>query len=83
MGYLPGTESFLPAAFGFLKPEGGTIHYHNTYRKKELWDQPVKELEKAAKDAGYKLDKITHKAVVKHFSPGMEHVVIDAHFTAS
>jgi tRNA wybutosine-synthesizing protein 2 len=81
LGYLPGTEHYLPAAFGFLKPDSGIIHFHNTYSKQELWDKPIDELEAAAKDAGYMLEKITHKAVVKHFAPGVEHVVIDARFS--
>ena len=82
MGYLPGTERFLPAAFGFLK-NNGTIHFHNTCKKDDLWNKPVGLLGNAAEDAGYMLDKIMHKGVVKHFSPGTEHIVIDARFRKS
>jgi len=81
MGYLPGTEKFLPAAFGFLKQDGGIIHFHNTYRKQELWETPRSELEAAAMCTGYKLDSISYRGIVKHFAPGVEHVVIDAHFS--
>jgi tRNA wybutosine-synthesizing protein 2 len=80
MGYLPGTEKYLPTSFKFLKPAGGTIHYHNTYRKPHLWNRPFIELEDAARIAGYKLDRIIYKGIVKHFAPGIEHVVIDAIF---
>jgi tRNA wybutosine-synthesizing protein 2 len=82
MGYLPGTEQFLPAAFKFLKPAGGIIHFHNTYRKQELWDKPLKEIIVAANFAGYDVKDISNKGIVKHFAPGVEHVVIDAHFRA-
>lgn len=80
MGYLPKTYEFLPAAFGFLKPEGGILHYHDTFRKEELWDKPLEILRKAAGEAGYELKSVTHEAVVKQYAPGVEHVVIDAEF---
>lgn len=83
MGYLPNTEKFLPSAFKFLKQNGGTIHFHNTYKKQDLWELPATQLETVAKQAGYKLTGISHKAIVKHFAPGIEHVVIDAHYRAS
>ncbi|MFQ5647774.1 MAG: class I SAM-dependent methyltransferase family protein, partial [Candidatus Aenigmatarchaeota archaeon] len=57
MGYLPGTEKFLPAAFRFLKPRG-VIHFHNTYREEELWDKPLQTLGEEAEKAGYKLEKV-------------------------
>ena len=83
MGYLPGTEKFLPAAFGFLKPSGGIIHFHNTYVESELWDEPARVIESEAKKAGYALQGIGHKAVVKKFAPGVYHAVVDCSFTSS
>ena len=44
MGYLPGTDRFLPAAFKALKDKG-VIHFHDVYRDDELWDKPLKILE--------------------------------------
>jgi len=79
MGYLPRTYEFLPAAFGFLK-ENGTIHYHDTFRENELWEKPIKILEKHAQKAGYWLDNISYKNVVKQFAPRVYHVVVDAKF---
>ena len=79
MGYLPGTERFLEAAFGFLK-ERGVIHFHNTYRDRELWDRPLKDLEEAAGKAGFRLEKVTHKRKVKQYAPRVQHIVIDAEF---
>ncbi|RLI96873.1 MAG: class I SAM-dependent methyltransferase family protein, partial [Candidatus Aenigmatarchaeota archaeon] len=80
MGYLPGTEKFLGRAVDILK-ERGVIHFHNTYRKDELWEVPERHLKEAANNAGYYVD-IMERRVVKHFSPGVKHVVIDAVFTA-
>ena len=80
MGYLPGTEKFLPAAFRFLK-DSGTIHYHNVYHESDIWDKPLEELECGAKKAGYRMLKISHRGKVKQFSPGKQHVVVDAEFS--
>ncbi len=79
MGYLPRTYEFLPAAFGFLK-DSGVIHYHDTFRENELWEKPRKILGEQAQKAGYWLDKIRYKAVVKQFAPRVCHIVIDAKF---
>jgi tRNA wybutosine-synthesizing protein 2 len=82
MGYLPYTWKFLPAAFGFLKNRG-VIHYHDVFQKKQLWEKPREILEKEAIKAGYKLEKILHKKIVKQYSPGIYHVVIDGSFKQS
>lgn len=81
MGYFPGTEKFLHRAFEFLKPEGW-IHYHNIYPEIELWEKPLSELKKASQDAGFSIVK-TDKRIVKHYSPGVLHVVIDGLFRKS
>ncbi len=80
MGYFPGTDKFLPAAFGFLKDKG-TIVYHNIFSKKELWDKPIKILEGAAKETGFKLGKVLEKKLVKDYAPNVYHVVVDAEFS--
>jgi len=79
MGYLPDTEKFLSAAFGFLKP-AGIIHFHNTCMENELWSKPLESLRRAAEKAGYKLRKILYKGKVKQYAPRVWHVVIDAEF---
>jgi tRNA wybutosine-synthesizing protein 2 len=81
MGYLPKTYTFLPAAFEALKPQGGVIHYHDTFSEKELWDKSKEILEAQAFRAGYSLKSITHKSIVKEYAPRVYHVVIDAEFT--
>ena len=80
MGYLPKTYKFLPAAFGFLK-ERGTIHYHDTFSKKDLWGKPVEILERESAKAGFKLESILEKKIVKDYAPNVFHVVVDAEFT--
>ena len=75
MGYLPGTEKFLDAAFGFLKNKG-IIHFHNTYNEKELWKKPEEEIKKAGERNGFKI-KILEKRQVKSFAPRIYHIVMD------
>ncbi len=79
MGYFPGTDKFLPSAFGFLK-DRGIIVYHNIFSKKELWDKPLKNLEKSAKENGFRLDKVLEKKIVKDYAPNVYHVVVEAEF---
>lgn len=79
MGYFPGTEAFLPAAFGFLRRRG-IVHYHNIYRTEELWRKPLGTLESSALENGYRLEKVLYKNRVKQYSPGKYHVVVDAKF---
>ena len=67
LGYFPKTKKFLPYAKRFSK-KGAIVHYHNIYKKSELWDKPEKEL----KDL-----KIMSKKVVKSYAPNVVHVVID------
>lgn len=82
MGYLPGTDKFLDAAFGFLKKGGGIIHFHDIYKDDELWGKPLGILESYA--AKYKMRiRVLEKHVVKSYSPKTKHVVIDAEFKPS
>jgi len=75
MGYLSKTEKFLPAALRFI--DKGIIHYHNVYKSNELWDKPLKDIEKACKSRQY---KILYKRKVKSVAPRTFHVVIDINF---
>ncbi len=76
MGYLPGTEKYLNAAFRFIKPSG-IIHFHNTYTEKELWKKPLLDMEKAAKKNGYRIKNVIEKREVKSYAPRVFHVVLD------
>ena len=78
MGYFPRTEKFLPAAFRLLKP-GGIIHYHDIFRREELWEESEKILRECSKKHGLSPIRM-EKRVVKQYAPGVFHVVIDAEF---
>jgi len=71
MGYFPKTERFLPHALKMTK-KGTIIHFHNTYRKNELWKKPIHDIKKACENC-----KILSKRKVKSTAPNVYHVVID------
>ena len=70
MGYFPHTEKYLPYARNFCR-SGTIIHFHNTYRKDELWSKPLAHIKKHF-DC-----KIIEKKKVKSFAPNVYHVVVD------
>ncbi len=80
LGYLPKTYRFLPAALGMLKNKG-TIHYHDIFSEKELWEKPINLLEKYSKHNGFRLEKIKNKKIVKSYAPNVYHVALDAVFS--
>lgn len=75
MGYLLKTYRFLPAAFRFAK-ERAIIHYHDTFKEKELWSKPISLLRKVSKRFGYS-PLILEKRKVKSYAPRIWHVVLD------
>jgi len=77
---LKNTQEFLPYAFLFLGNEG-IVHFHNTYKKEELWEKPIEELKDYAIKNNYKLVEVINKRIVKSYSPKVFHVVIDAKFS--
>lgn len=62
------TEQFLPFAKKFAK-KGAVIHYHNIYKKDELWSKAEAELKGL---------KILNKVIIKSYAPGVVHVCVDA-----
>jgi tRNA wybutosine-synthesizing protein 2 len=78
MGYFLGTEKFLPAAFRLLNPNG-IIHYHDIFRKEELWEKSESILREYSQKSGFYPIRM-EKRVVKQYAPGIFHVVIDAEF---
>lgn len=78
MGYLPKTYEFLPVAFGLLNPSG-VIHYHDSFRKEELWESTERILREYSRKSGFSPIRM-EKRVVKQYAPGIFHVVIDAEF---
>jgi len=78
MGYLPQTWKYLHAAFSFLNP-CGIIHYHDSFRKEELWEKTESILREYSQKSGFYPIRM-EKRVVKQYAPGVYHVVIDAEF---
>jgi tRNA wybutosine-synthesizing protein 2 len=74
MGILHVTHRYLSLAFEVLKPGGGMIHYHESVPSKIGFRRPVNRVQKAAGGRGIRVLKAR---VVKRYSPGVNHVVID------
>ncbi|MGC8817353.1 MAG: class I SAM-dependent methyltransferase [Candidatus Hadarchaeum sp.] len=75
MGILHVTHRYLPLAMKVLKPEGGVIHYHETVPSRLGFKRPVERIIRAA--SGREVE-IINQRVVKRYSPGVDHVVVDA-----
>ncbi|MEM3598444.1 MAG: class I SAM-dependent methyltransferase family protein [Candidatus Hadarchaeum sp.] len=75
MGILHVTHRYLPLAMEVLKPEGGVIHYHETVPSPLRFKRPVERIFQAA---GGREVEIINRRVVKRYSPGVDHVVVDA-----
>jgi tRNA wybutosine-synthesizing protein 2 len=77
MGYTVETQEFLPTALAALKPEGGTLHYHEACPA-HLWrERPWSRVREAAEGTG-RSAKLAGQRVVKNYAPGMVHAVVDA-----
>jgi len=80
MGYLNDTFMFLPKALESLR-SGGVIHYHENFPNAVLPGKPMAHLKEAAgEDWTF---EIIRNRIVKTYSPGVSHVVIDVRFTLS
>lgn len=74
LGYLRGTSAYLPKAFQLLRPEGGTLHYHETCPEALLPARPWEAIQAAS---GGRQVELLQLRRVKSFSPGIAHVVLD------
>ncbi len=75
MGYIGNTHHYLDVALDTLKEEGGVIHYHESVPDKLKFTRPVDRIKEAAQDHEV---KILNKKIIKTYSPGVYHVVVDA-----
>jgi tRNA wybutosine-synthesizing protein 2 len=75
MGYIGNTHQYLDVALATLKDEGGVIHYHESVPDKLKFIRPVNRIKEAADGREV---KIIHKRIIKKYSPGVYHVVVDA-----
>jgi tRNA wybutosine-synthesizing protein 2 len=75
MGYIGNTHHYLDVALDALKDEGGVIHYHESVPDKLKFKRPVERIEEAADGREV---KILENKIIKKYSPGVYHVVVDA-----
>jgi tRNA wybutosine-synthesizing protein 2 len=76
MGYVGGTDSFLPAAMEALAPGGGVVHFHDKYPVEDVPARPLAAVEEAARAAG-RTARLLSWREVKSFAPGVVHAVLD------
>jgi tRNA wybutosine-synthesizing protein 2 len=74
MGYIGNTHDYLDVAMEVLR-EGGIIHYHEAVPQKLKFNRPVQRIKSASN--GYEVEIIDQR-VIKKYSPGVNHVVVDA-----
>lgn len=74
MGYVKTTHHYLKVAIDSLN-EGGILHYHETVPEKLMHTRPVERIISQAGNRDVEVLKINK---IKKYSPGVEHVVVDA-----
>ena len=74
MGYIGNTNEYLDKAVDIVKP-GGIIHYHESVPDNLKFERPPQRIIDAAKGRDV---EILNKRIIKKYSPGVYHVVIDA-----
>lgn len=77
MGYIGNTHEYLDVAMDVLKT-GGTLHYHESVPDNIKFKRPVERIIEAAKIAGRGNVEILNARIIKPYSPGVYHVVVDA-----
>jgi len=77
MGYVGTTHLYLEPALRALKKTGGILHYHETVPEKLSDSRPQERIKKAAKALNRRTEVLgTH--IIKKYSPGVLHLVVDA-----
>jgi tRNA wybutosine-synthesizing protein 2 len=77
MGYIGNTNEYLDVAMEVLKDDG-MIHYHESVPDCIKFVRPVERIKAAAETAGRGEVEIIKKRIIKPYSPGVYHVVVDA-----
>lgn len=78
MGYIGNTNEYLDVAMDILNDDGGVVHYHESVPDKIKFVRPVDRMKEAAHAAGKDMVEIIEKRIIKPYSPGVYHVVVDA-----
>lgn len=74
MGYVKTTHHFLDVAIDCVN-KGGVLHYHETVPEKLMNSRPYERL---AKSANNREVEILDTKIIKKYSPGVVHIVVDA-----
>jgi len=74
MGYIGNTNEYLDVARDVVR-DGGVIHYHESVPDKLKFIRPAERVKAAFN--GFGVD-ILNQRVIKKYSPGVYHVVVDA-----
>ena len=77
MGYIGNTQDFIKPAIDALDNEG-IIHYHESVPEKIKSTRPINRIKEVAK--GMSVELLNEK-VIKKYSPGVVHLVIDVKIT--
>jgi tRNA wybutosine-synthesizing protein 2 len=76
MGMVKVTDRYLQKGISALRP-GGILHYHQTIPSGMYPDAAIRDVMQAAAASGCRVEILGH-VLVKKFSPGVVHAVIDA-----
>jgi len=76
MGYVGTTHEYLEAGIRAVKKEGGILHYHETVHQNDYPKRPIDRISQAANKCGRKAE-ILENRIIKKYSPGVYHVVVD------
>lgn len=76
MGYIGGTEKFLPTAIRCLKNGIGFIHFHERYPEEIVPKEPLKSFQKIADEFNRRIE-LKKCMIVKSYAPGINHYVFD------
>lgn len=79
MGYVHGTEAFIPTALECLTPAGGVLHFHEVYPQETKFADGLRALQRHAGD-GWRVEVLGQREV-KSFAPGIDHVCTDTRLT--
>ena len=76
MGMVQITDRYLQKGISALRP-GGVLHYHQTIPTRMYPAAAIEDVKQAAESLGFRAEILGH-VLVKKFSPGVVHAVIDA-----
>ena len=76
LGYFKETKNYFPLAINCLKNKSGFIHYHDIIPKNKIPNNPIKNINKIAKNQNIEINNFSYKKV-KSYAPGINHYVFD------